>query len=84
MLVSHGSIALDERERMTVDQLGRLLAALRPGQRFSLPYDAFEELFPPGEQDENARTLCINFGELVACSVENDPQNQKIWFVKDA
>ena len=74
----------NERGHMTIDQLGRLLAALPPGQRFSLPYDAYEELFPPGEPDENARTICLSFAKSVACSIENDPEDKKVWFVKNA
>ena len=41
-------------------------------------------IISPGEPDVDARARCYEFAKLAACRIENDPRNQKVWFVKDA
>lgn len=40
---------------MTLDEFEGVLKQLTPGQGAHLAYDAYQELFPPGEPDEAAR-----------------------------
>jgi hypothetical protein len=69
---------------VTIDQLSEILAGLRTGDRACIPYDIYEVLFPPGELDVDARARCYEFAKSAACRIENDPRDQKVWFVKDA
>jgi hypothetical protein len=69
---------------VTIDQLSEILAGLRTGDRACIPYDIYEVLFPPGEPDVDARAHCYEFAKSAACRIENEPRNQKVWFVKDA
>ncbi|MDP2354977.1 MAG: hypothetical protein Q8M31_02815 [Beijerinckiaceae bacterium] len=69
---------------MTRDDLKAKIQAMAPGQYASIPYDLYSDLFPPGEPDEPARDACYNFAKSLGCRVENKPEMQEVWIVKDA
>lgn len=69
---------------MTIDGLRTTLSSLQPGQCAGLHYDIYGDLFPPGEPDVNARAACYEFARSLGCRIENKPQEQTVWFVKDA
>jgi hypothetical protein len=75
---------IGDRLSMTLNQLKEILTGLRTGDRACISYDIYGVLFPPGEPDVDARARCYEFAKLAACRTENDPRNQKVWFVKDA
>jgi hypothetical protein len=69
---------------VTIDQLREILAGLRTGDRACILYDIYGVLFPLGEPDVDARARCYEFATSAACRIENEPRNQKVWFVNDA
>lgn len=69
---------------MTLDDLAKALGEMPKGKFAHVPYEIYEELFPPGEPDQNARAACANFARANECRIENKPQERAVWFVKDA
>jgi hypothetical protein len=69
---------------MTLQELEALLATVQPGQGAQVPYAVYDELFPPGEPDETARAAAFRFARANGCSIDNRPQDQSVWFLKDA
>ena len=69
---------------MSLDELKATLVALPSGQCAGIHYDAYTELFPPGEPDENARARCYEFAKSVGCRIDNRSEEQTVLFVKSA
>jgi hypothetical protein len=69
---------------MTLDELRAKLEELPPGKMAGIHHATFTDLFPPGEPDARAREACYNFAKALGCRIENKPQEQTLWFVKDA
>jgi hypothetical protein len=67
---------------MTRYELAEMLTDMPAGEAFHLPYDAFADLFPPGEPDEGARTRAVEFAKLTDCLIENRPESSEVLFVK--
>jgi hypothetical protein len=65
------------------DDLKKVLLSLKPGERSGLHYDEYALLFPPGERDDDARRACLAFAASAGCTIENKPEDQAIWFVKN-
>ncbi len=69
---------------MTLEELRNQLVAMPKGKYAAIDYAYFAVLFPPGEPDEKARELCYGFAKSVGCRIENKPEAEQLWFVKDA
>lgn len=67
---------------MNPDDLKRHLAEMRPGETFSLPYDIYEGIFPPGEPDPASREACTAMARACGCSVTHDADDQQVRFTK--
>jgi hypothetical protein len=69
---------------VNLEELRAQLLALQPGQMAGINYDVYNDLFPPGEPDENARAACFEFARAVGCRIENRPADRTVWFIRDA
>jgi hypothetical protein len=69
---------------MTLDELKGQVQGMQPGKYARVPYDVYADLFPPGEPDQSAREACYNFAKSLGCRIENKPDDQAVWIVKDA
>ncbi len=69
---------------MTLDELRETLEKLPAGKAAGVHHDVYADLFPPGEPDINAREACYKFAKSLGCRIENKPNQQTVWFVKDA
>ena len=67
---------------MTLDDLAAELRDMPKGKYAHIPYEIYEELFPPGEPDQRARAACYDFAEANGCTVENHPQARVVMIVK--
>jgi hypothetical protein len=71
---------------MTLEELGKTLDQVKPGQYATISHDLFAESFPPGEPDERAREACLKFARQHGCRIENKPgalsSQGELWFVK--
>ncbi|SDR03081.1 hypothetical protein SAMN05444161_1362 [Rhizobiales bacterium GAS191] len=68
----------------TKDDLKKVLLSLKPGQRSGLHHDVYALLFPPGERSDDARRACLALAASAGCTIDNRPEDQAIWFVKNA
>jgi hypothetical protein len=68
----------------TLEDLAISLGELGENEYASIRYEAFAELFPPGEPDDDARAACFKFADELGCRIENHPDKQEIRFFKDA
>jgi hypothetical protein len=82
MLVQSGKPHMDPIVE-TLDDLKKVLLSLKPGQRGGLNHDAYAVLFPPGERPDDARRACFAFAAAAGCTIDNKPEDQVIWFVKN-
>jgi hypothetical protein len=80
----HGAAGADNREDsgMTLDEFQLLLTALQPGKAAHVPYDIFEILFPPGAEDDGARSRAYAFAEASGCVIEHRANDREVLFVK--
>lgn len=67
---------------MTLGEFGSTLRQLTPGKAAHVPYDIYEELFPPGEPDQNARARAYEFAKANGCVIDNRPKQREVLFVK--
>jgi len=67
---------------MTLDEFEGVLKQLTPGQGAHLAYDAYRELFPPGEPDEAARARAYGFARSHSCQIENHRSERVVVFYK--
>ena len=67
---------------MTLDEFDHVLKQLTPGQEAHVSYDAYRELFPPGEPDAAARALAYAFARSHSCQIENHPNERVVVFYK--
>jgi hypothetical protein len=68
---------------MTREELRTTLISLEPGKAAGLHHEVYAELFPPGEPDETARAAADELAKSTCCRIENKPNVQTVWFVKD-
>lgn len=59
------------------------LRGVAPGQFADVPYDVFEDLFPPGVLDDGAKGAAYAFARARGFHIENRPDKSAVWFVKD-
>jgi hypothetical protein len=71
-------------DRMTLEELGKTLDEMKPGNFAAIHHDLFADLFPPGEPDDHAREACNTFARQHGCRIENKRGQSELWFVKDA
>jgi hypothetical protein len=45
-------------------------------------YDCYSTLFPPGEPDASARERAYKLAMQTGCEIDNQPDEQTVWFVK--
>jgi hypothetical protein len=68
---------------MNLDELRAALIALEKGKCAGIHHDVYADLFPPGEPDQDARAACYVFAKSVGCRIENKPNEETVWFMKD-
>lgn len=56
---------------VTLEEFGKTLADLKPGQSADVPYHVYEELFPPGEPDQGARKRAYDFAKAAGVAIDN-------------
>jgi hypothetical protein len=71
-----------EFKRVTIDEFEGTLRQLVPGQAAHVPYYLYEELFPPGEPDQNSRERAYEFAKANGCIIDNRPKTREVLFVK--
>jgi hypothetical protein len=69
---------------MTLEEFGKTLDDMEPGNFAAVHHDLFADLFPPGETDDRARQACLDFARAHGCRIENKSGAGELWFVKDA
>ncbi|WP_315792467.1 MULTISPECIES: hypothetical protein [unclassified Bradyrhizobium] len=62
--------------------LKRELDALVPGDATGIAYEAYAEIFPPGEPDHLARQRAFVFARSCGCTIDNKPNDEIVYFVK--
>ncbi len=62
--------------------LRQILQALEDDGRFALSPDRFAEIFPPGHQDDGARTQAAQFAAEHRCALDYWPQTNEVFFTK--
>jgi hypothetical protein len=67
---------------MTIEELAEMLSGLIPGQEACVPYEIYEEIFPPGEPDELAREMAFNFAREHGCRISHVAKNKEVCFQK--
>jgi hypothetical protein len=67
---------------VTLDEFQTTLKDLAPGQAAHIPYDIYEELFPPGEPDQDARVRAYKFAKANGCKIDNRTAQREVLFVK--
>jgi hypothetical protein len=67
---------------MTLEEFENVLKQLTPGQGAHLPYDTYQQLFPPGEPDETARARAYGFARSHSCQIENHSNDRVVVFYK--
>lgn len=68
---------------VTLDDLTTQLRDMPKGKYAHIPYEIYEQLWPPGEPDQRARAACFDFAKANGCRVENKPEERAVWIVKD-
>jgi hypothetical protein len=68
---------------MTREELQATINGMAGGTYASIPYDIYEQIFPPGEPDQEAREACYNFARALGCRIENKPKLKQVWIIKD-
>lgn len=68
----------------TLKDLGEQLDHLRPGQCAGIHHEVFALFFPPGAADHAAQDKCLKFARAHGCEIDNRPELQETWFVKEA
>jgi hypothetical protein len=68
---------------MTLEDLGKALDEMKPGNFAAIHHELFADLFPPGEPDECAREACLAFAQQHGCWIENKVGQGELWFVKE-
>ena len=68
---------------MTISDLRAVIADMPAGDKFGITNELFAELFPPGKRDVNAMAHCYEFAKVVGCRIENNPEDNEIFFVKE-
>jgi hypothetical protein len=66
----------------TLADLKAQIDACPHGGAVGLPYDAYSDLFPPVEPDQNAREAAYKFARENGCTIENKPDANIVFFVK--
>jgi|GEM_PF-3083217 len=69
---------------MKFNELKQHIEGMEAGQYARISYDVFGDLFPPCVEDDRAKENCYNFAKSLGCRVENKPQDEAVWIVKDA
>ena len=69
---------------MTLDEFETALKQLQPGDGAEVPYAIFEELFPPGEPDQQARGRAHDFAQAHGCQIENHREERVVVFYRPA
>jgi hypothetical protein len=69
---------------MTLDEFSESLRMVGVGKYASVPYDLYDDLFPPGEPDQGARERCAKFANSRGFRIENKPELRTVWFVRNA
>jgi hypothetical protein len=69
---------------MTRDDLKAKLEGLKPGEGARVPYDLYAMLFPPGEPDQGARKEAYDFAKALNVKIDNRPDDNAVWFFRDA
>ncbi|MZR14238.1 hypothetical protein GQE99_14540 [Maritimibacter sp. DP07] len=68
---------------MTLDEFGRILGGLEPGQGAFMRHSSYEMLFPPGEPDQGARERAYKFAREHGCKIDNSSEQKFIWFYRE-
>jgi hypothetical protein len=67
---------------MDRNQFEEALRSVAPGQFASVPYEVFEDLFPPGVLDDGAEGAAYDFARARGFRIKNRPDKHAVWFVK--
>ena len=67
---------------MSIDEFKAILEEMDAGNAAEVPYEIYEELFPPGEPDESARQRAYEFAKANGCVIDHRPTERLVLFVK--
>lgn len=69
---------------MTLGEFQKTLAGLLPGKCAEVPYEIFEQLFPPGIEDDRAKGAAYAFAKASGCVIDHQAHKLAVLFVKEA
>ena len=68
---------------MDKNDFRQTLIELVPGQCDAVPYEIFEDLFPPGVEDDGAKQSAYTFAMAHGCVIDYQPHKREVLFVKE-
>lgn len=67
----------------TIDDLKRALAEVKPGFAARVPYEIFEQIFPPGVEDDGSKKAAYDLARAHGLKIDNRPEGAVVYFYKD-
>lgn len=67
---------------MTIDEFKTTLADLQPGKAAHVPYEIFEQLFPPGIEDDGAKDRAYKLARASGCVIDHRANSREVLFVR--
>jgi hypothetical protein len=71
------------KKDMNKNDFKQTLVELVPGQCAAVPYEIFEDLFPPGVEDDGAKQLAYTFAKAHGCVIDHQQHKREVLFVKE-
>ncbi|MFJ7438076.1 hypothetical protein ACIQW5_10505 [Methylorubrum thiocyanatum] len=69
---------------MTREEFETTLREVKPGQFADIPYETFADLFPPGVESDASKEAAYHFAKARGFVIENRPDRNAVWFVREA
>jgi hypothetical protein len=69
---------------MKIDDFKQTLNELEPGNCAAVPYEIFDDLFPPGVEDDRAKVAAYAFAKVNGCTIDHRNREKSVYFVKAA
>jgi hypothetical protein len=73
----------EKETNMDRNDFKQTLVELVPGQCAAVPYEIFEDLFPPGVEDDGAKQSAYTFAMAHGCVIDHQPHKREVLFVKE-
>ena len=68
---------------MDRNEFKQTLLAMEPRQSAVVPYEIFDDLFPPGVADDSAKGAAYPFAMAHGCVIDHQPDKREVIFVRE-